>query len=208
MISHAQGAYSVVRSGMKLSFRTSAASLPPVRPPPGLRHSRSSVAVHSTPSLPPPLPRGAGPFFARIACARPPAFAPARFARLIARASQAQGAHLPSVPLGFFRAGAKQETKRPADAASSLSHSTMLFRASSRNKELIQILFTHPRTQLQASGGSLDRLPRLLDMNAPGAGLADGNADRKGPAHVVLRQVDAALVIDRMQQPLVQLVDR
>ena len=32
---------------------------------------------------------------------------------------QAQGAGLPSVPLGFFRAGAKQETERPADAASS-----------------------------------------------------------------------------------------
>ena len=41
------------------------------------------------------------------------------FARLIARASPAQGARLPSVPLGFFRTGARQETERPPDAASS-----------------------------------------------------------------------------------------
>ena len=193
MVLYTQGSYPMVGSGMKLSFRMGVSGI--VVPP-----SRFVPAA----GLP-----AARPFFARIACARVCAFrAGAHIARLIARACQAQGAHLPSVPLGFFRAGAKQETKRPADAASSLSHSTMLFRVSSRNKELIQILFTHPRTQLQASGGSLDRLPRLLDMNAPGAGLADGNADRKGPAHVVLRQVDAALVIDRMQQPLVQLVDR
>ena len=54
----------------------------------------------------------------RIACAPAPAFAPARFARLIACARQAQGALLPSVPLGFFRTGARQETKRPPDTAS------------------------------------------------------------------------------------------
>ena len=34
-------------------------------------------------------------------------------------ARETADARLPSVPLGFFRAGAKQETERPADAASS-----------------------------------------------------------------------------------------
>ena len=64
----------------------------------------------------------AGPFSARIACARERAFrVGARFARLIARARA--GGHRTHVCRsflrGFFRTGAKQETKRPADAASS-----------------------------------------------------------------------------------------
>ena len=66
----------------------------------------------------------AGPCFARIAYAPAHAFrAGAHIVRPIARMSARTGrkAHVfPSIPLGFFRAGAKQEAKQPrADAASS-----------------------------------------------------------------------------------------
>ena len=54
------------------------------------------------PFAPPPACLRRDPIFARNAWAHAPAFAPARFARLIARASQAQGALLPSVPVGGF----------------------------------------------------------------------------------------------------------
>ena len=59
------------------------------------------------------------PFFARIACAHAPAFAPARFARLIAHARGNAGRTSPVRSVGFFRTGARQETKRLPDAASS-----------------------------------------------------------------------------------------
>ena len=81
---------------------------------PAYRSSFRFRSVRAAAGLP-----AARPCFARIACAHAPAFAPARFARLIARASHAQGAPVLSVPLGFFRTGARRETKRPPDAASS-----------------------------------------------------------------------------------------
>ena len=81
----------------------------------------------------------ARPFFARIACVHAPAFAPARSARLIARASQAQGAALLSVPLGFFCAGARRETKQPPDAASFC----LILPLISENQALIQDLFLY-----------------------------------------------------------------
>ena len=83
------------------------------RPHPAYRSSIAFRSLRAAAGLP-----AARPFSARIAGAPAPAFAPARFARLIARASQAQGASLPFVPLGVFRTGAKRETKRPPDAAS------------------------------------------------------------------------------------------
>ena len=99
-----------------------------IRRPAPLRRPRRSVArpnsacrssfrfrsVRAATGLP-----AARPFFARIACARAPAFAPARFARLIARAWTNAGRTSLSVPLGFFRTGARRETKPPPDAASS-----------------------------------------------------------------------------------------
>ena len=71
---------------------------------------RSSIAfrsVRAAGGLP-----AARPCFARIACAPARAFAPARFARLVARASQAQGTLLPPVPVGFFRAGGRRSGPR------------------------------------------------------------------------------------------------
>ena len=79
-----------------------------------------------------PLPAsGRPPFFARIACARARAFAPARFARLIARASQAQGALLLSVPLGLFSRRRETGDEAASGCRFVLSHSTMDFSGSS-----------------------------------------------------------------------------
>ena len=85
---------------------------------------RSSIAFRSTPFRSrrrrPCLRRV--PFFARIACARVRAFASARFARLIAHARARRRTHVCRPFLSSsFRTGAKQETKQPADAASSCS---------------------------------------------------------------------------------------
>ena len=115
MVPHAYGSYPMALPGMMSSFCTGLPGMPPVYPPLCLRHgSLLSIPFRSHRRLP-----AAGPFFARIACARVRAFAPARFARLIARASRCW-AHF-SCPFrwGFFRTGARRETKRPPDAASS-----------------------------------------------------------------------------------------
>ena len=122
-------------------------------------HFRSSIAFRSIPfrSSRRRLPRAAGPCFARIACPRlgrrgrgqVRAFcAGARFARLIAPAraqARTQGARLPSVSRVFFRAGAKQETKRPRDAACFfLSHISTDFQEAS----LFWELFHNYRTNI------------------------------------------------------------
>ena len=65
------------------------------------------------------LPGGASLFRAYRMGARACVCAGAVRAPDCPRASQAQGALLLSVPMGVFRAGAKRETKRPPDAASS-----------------------------------------------------------------------------------------
>ena len=98
---------------------------PPLRPsPPALPKRRPSASCISF-LLPLPfrsrrrrLACGASLFRAYRMCA------PARVCAGAVRAPDcarepAQGARLPSVPLGFFRAGARRETKRPPDAASS-----------------------------------------------------------------------------------------
>ena len=72
-------------------------------------------------SLPQARP-GSGPQFARILRGRGRVSAPVRFARLIARAreAQTQGAPLLSAPKGISRAGANRERERPRAAAASL----------------------------------------------------------------------------------------
>ena len=89
------------------------------------------VSFHSVPFLPPPAPPRSGSLFRAYRVPAPASararasgnvmfwcahFAPARvIARLIAPAraeARTQGARLPPVSQGFFRAGAKQETKR------------------------------------------------------------------------------------------------
>ena len=75
--------------------------------------------------------------------ARARVLAPARFARLIARANRAQGARLPFVPLGFFRAGTRRETKRPPDAASSCPILPQICR-SQTNLGIISKLMRYP----------------------------------------------------------------
>ena len=82
---------------------------------------RSSIAFRSTPfrSRRRRLACGGSLFRAYRMCARTCVRVGAVRAPDCARASQAQGARLPSVSQQSFRTGAKQETKQPADAASS-----------------------------------------------------------------------------------------
>ena len=122
---------------------------PPLRPPPPAspkrRPSQSCISfLHrvSFRSRRQRLPGGAA-LISRVSHGRAPAFAPARFARLIARASPAQGTRLPSVPMGFFRAGAKRETKRPPDAASSCPILPRISQGSSPYRELFRIIRTN-----------------------------------------------------------------
>ena len=79
----------------------------------------------------------ARPFFARIACVHAPAFAPARSARLIARARAKRRAQLFCPFLRVFCAGARRETKQPPDAASFC----LILPLISENQALIQDLF-------------------------------------------------------------------
>ena len=83
----------------------------------------------------------AGPFFARTAGARVRAFrAGAHIARLIARARGRRKAHVSRPFLGgFFRTGAKQETKRLRGRRLLLSHPSMDFPESIPFKELFLI---------------------------------------------------------------------
>ena len=129
---------------MKLSFQLGISGAPP----------GSSVSLSWTKVLPLNPVRWAGavagllatgPCFARIACARVRAFrAGARIARPIARARarQTQGALLLSVPLGLFRTGAKQETKRSPDTASSC----LILSWNSQGQVILEDLFQIIRT--------------------------------------------------------------
>ena len=95
---------------------------------------RSSIAfrsVRAAAGLP-----AARPCFARIACAHAPAFAPARFARLIARASHAQGAPVLSVPFGFFSHRCKAGDEAASGCRFVLSHPTTVLQMSSPYREL------------------------------------------------------------------------
>ena len=86
----------------------------PVRSPPvRILPCRSSIAFRSAPFSPPPAGPASGTLF-RAYHARGRAFAPARFARLIARAHarQTRGAPLPPVPPGSFRADARRSGLR------------------------------------------------------------------------------------------------
>ena len=72
-------------------------------------------------------------------CARARVRAGAVRAPDCARANQAQGARLLSVPLGFFCAGARRETKQPPDAASFC----LILPLISENQVLTQDLFLY-----------------------------------------------------------------
>ena len=80
------------------------------------------VSFPSVPFFLPPASPCGGPCFARIACGRGRAFAPARFARLIARARRK--AH-PSCLLPRGRFSRRRETKQPPDAAPDRPHMGM-----------------------------------------------------------------------------------
>ena len=107
---------SVMRCHVSPPPRPSSAGLAEAPPVPILHVVPPSASV---PFAPPPACLRRVPSFARIACARAPAFAPARFARLIARTWTNAGHTSPVRSVGLFRTGARQETKRPPDAASS-----------------------------------------------------------------------------------------
>ncbi len=131
-----------------------------VRPNPACRSSIAFRSVRAAAGLP-----AARPCFARIAWARAPAFAPARFARLIARAcarGQTQGARLPSVPLGFFRTGAKQETKRPADAACSCPILPQFYRGQALTENYF---IFHERIAAIDHGSDAPVIPSVVDGN-------------------------------------------
>ena len=105
----------------------------------------------------PPPGSGEASFFARIACARAPARSRRRgFARLIARASQTQGARLPSVPLGVFRAGARRSGVRTPLAPDSCYHGI------SRNKSPRRTKQKFFQLRLAASGEDAATADRLL----------------------------------------------
>ena len=98
----------------------------------------SSIAFRSVRAVGLPAAR---PCFARIARAPARAFRAGAVRApdcACARVGQAQGARLPSVPLGFFRAGAKQEAKRPTDAASSCPILARIFPGQVLFKELFR----------------------------------------------------------------------
>ena len=146
---HADGTCPMARLGIKPSFRAGAPGIPSSFPD-------FASSAWGSPLDPGPFVGAAaglptGPFFARTAGARVRALrAGAHIARLIARAKQAQGARLPSVPMGFFRAGARRDTKQPPDAASSLSHPTTVLQRSSLHKELFLIFMN--RLSLPVAG--------------------------------------------------------
>ena len=103
------------------------------RPCPAYRSSIAFRSVCATAGL-----RAARPLFARIACPRAPAFAPARLARLIAHARASVERTSPVRSYGSF--------SRRCEAASGcrfLSHSTTDFTGSSLYKELFQIIRTN-----------------------------------------------------------------
>ena len=115
------------------------------------------------------------------------------FARLIARASQAQGALLLSVPRGFFRAGAKPETKRPPDAASSCLILPWFFQGQALFRNYFSISRTHPASRQIMSRPAAGRAgtapgrrlraaaPRSSRGIGPGARLPAGCAKRGAP---------------------------
>ena len=116
----------------------------PGRDPPGLPSAASSASVF----LPAPVSFrsrrrrhacGASLFRAYRMCARARVRAGAVRAPDCARANQAQGARLLSVPLGFFCAGARREAKQPPDAASFC----LILPLISENQVLIQDLFLY-----------------------------------------------------------------
>ena len=120
------GAAAGTRHEMSCSVMRCHVSPPPRPSPPASPKRRPSQSCMSFLRRVPFrfVPAAAGlpaarPCFARIACARAPAFAPARFARLIARAWADAGRTSPVRSFGVFRTGARQETKWPPDAASS-----------------------------------------------------------------------------------------
>ena len=134
----------------------------PGRPPPALSCPVSPASF----LLPAPGLPAARPFFARIACARARLSAPARFARLIARASPAEGARLPFVPLGFFtparnrrRSGLRMPLPRD------LSYHGF-FRIKPLEKNYFSISRTRP-----ASGQIMSRPAAGRAGTAPGRGL-------------------------------------
>ena len=118
---HADVAYAVVLSGMKPGLRAAAPGIPS-----GFSGFASSAWVtpldpSSFRSFHHPARQRCVPV-SRVSHVRACApFAPARFARPIAPArawAWTPGALIPSVSQGLFRAGAKEEAKRPRDVAS------------------------------------------------------------------------------------------
>ena len=135
MVPYAQGSCPVAGPGMSAAVLHRAPGQSPRFVCRSVFGMGLSFCTRFVPFFPPPgSPERRVPFSRVTHGARAPAFAPARCARLIAhaRASLAQGALLPSVPLGFFRAGARRETKWPADAASSCLILPRIYRGSNR----------------------------------------------------------------------------
>ncbi len=131
---HADGACTLSGPGMERSFRAGASGIPSRFPGPA-SSAWAVLSIHLRSVLPiaapnaaniadggvaaaARLPGAAGPCFARIlrgrACARPRAFRGGAV-RAPDYARETQGAPLPCVSQGFFRAGTNGETKRPRE---------------------------------------------------------------------------------------------
>ena len=118
MVPHAHGLYPMALPGMMSSFCTGLPGMPPVYPPLCLRHgSLLSIPFRSHRRLP---ACGGSLFRAYRMRAPAPAFAPARLCAPDCAREPSAGRRSPARSVGvFFRAGARRETKRPPDAASS-----------------------------------------------------------------------------------------
>ena len=128
-----------------------AAPSPPASPT--LRPSRSCMPFLHSVSFRSRRGPARGVPFSRVSHARACApLAPARFARLIARASQAQGARLPSVPLGLF-----SRRREAGDGAASgcrflLSHPTTDILRSSPFRRFISYQANKPLSPAEDTG--------------------------------------------------------
>ena len=120
----------------------------------------------------------------RIACACVRAFASARFARLITHARGRHRTHVcRSFLRGFFRTGAKQETKQPADAASSCPILPQFSQGQPRSRNYIcfheQKSNSRSRSRSCYSAGNRRSVPQAARLGQGPAAVAP----KRGPPH-------------------------
>ena len=141
---------------------------------------------------------GRGPCFARIACApvrgSGRAFAPARFARLIARARGGRRAHLSPAFLRVSFAPARKRRNRLRECRFLMPHSSTISLWSSLNRELFRVYRTYrvfrpgSGDRRQARAGRMARAPRRSSH-----GTANGCLRDAGPVPKTVLKPGATL---------------